>query len=803
MRSPVLLVTAIVVSAVLTTSSFAQTPRFERYSNTDYTLDLLDAGDYFYARTEGGLVEYDKITRKSTVYSNLVGLNDNETWSMALDDQQRLWIGTAEGLVRFDGEVREKHPIVLPDGRIAHNIAALKPDGNGGFWVTAHQWSATISISHFDGADWTHFDSSKGLIDGWFGDLVVLDPKEIWFTGRTHKPYGHTGVGHIVNGTLKMYTSDDGLPTSEGRSIARDSSNRIWVGSSYSQNSRLSVFENGSWRQIPPSTLPAPWAVYSMVAAPDGSVWVAGTDAIARFSSNQWTRYSAKEIAGTILSLAIGRSGNVWVGTDSGAAVFENNAWKHLIVHAPLSSNYIISLATDSQGEILIGSNLAIDRPTAESWVHYQTPNEPKRTTLDVCTDRFGNAWARTNAIDSFRGISRWDGQLWEHFELQAMGVLNDSIHDMTKHVDGSMWFSATGGLVHFDGTNWKAFTIDDSLRTWRQFEQIAADSLGNIWTYSNSLVPYKTQGNVTYANQYTELHKFDGTNWTSFRAGQTIGLPLSIGGLEVDKKGVVWFYSNVHGDPERGVGSFDGSATTMFQIPDATGKLRPANLPYDMAIDQDDNIWFAIPMMIENSRFFDGQLTRFDGQNWKHYTDAHGFPSTDEFIQPRALAFLPNGDLWIGTSNVGMIRMRNEQFDAFSVNDGMISNNILSASTGTDGTVWTVSYSLDMFQGITALNTMVSQVDRSMIAMGSAVASPNPFVDRTRVTLSFEKSGQLEVILVDQLGRIVRNLHGEDYIRNSAIEIPIDREGLSSGVYYVRAILSNGDRLIVPVVLK
>lgn len=68
-----------------------------------------------------------------TVFTDREGLPQNTVGAMACDAQGHLWVGTQDGLARYDG--RGWQVVVLPAEAASHNIHALLPASDGALWV--------------------------------------------------------------------------------------------------------------------------------------------------------------------------------------------------------------------------------------------------------------------------------------------------------------------------------------------------------------------------------------------------------------------------------------------------------------------------------------------------------------------------------------------------------------------------------------------------------------------------------------------------------------------------------------------
>jgi hypothetical protein len=86
------------------------------------------------------------------------------------------------------------------------------------------------------------------------------------------------------------------------------------------------------------------------------------------------------------------------------------------------------------------------------------------------------------------------------------------------------------------------------------------------------------------------------------------------------------------------------------------------------------------------------------------------------------------------------------------------------------------------------AEETVISSVvDPDANSCFALTAAPNPFVDRTSVTISAECPGEFEYSVIDMLGRVVRN--GTHAGGIETLNIPLNLNDLPQGTYHMRVI--------------
>ena len=103
--------------------------------------------DAIYCSTKGGLVKWELPERKYTVYTTIDGLPSNILNDVIVDKEERLWIGSMDGIVMFDGKVWKRYG--LSHGLPSVEINDLGLDKNGVLWVATAAGIASFEQSKF------------------------------------------------------------------------------------------------------------------------------------------------------------------------------------------------------------------------------------------------------------------------------------------------------------------------------------------------------------------------------------------------------------------------------------------------------------------------------------------------------------------------------------------------------------------------------------------------------------------------------------------------------------------------------
>ena len=316
--------------------------------------------------------------------------------SLAIQDDL-LWIGLTDGLIRYDTRTDNVHEAYTPastkGGLMAKGIYVIGVDGKGTKWIGTYGGGLT----RFDGQMWRTFTVADGLADAWVYD-VVFDPQgKMWVA--TWK-----GVSVFDNGAVvKNYTEADGLADKWVYAIARDRQGIFWFGTesgvSRFDGTRFTTYthkdglgaeianapppSNEALSALPSSTPgagggyssdevmqhhmkagktnigPNPNFVISAVTDRDDAKWFGTWGAgISRFDGKTWKTYTQNDGLGGnyIQRVTIDADGRIWAGTNGGASWYENGRWRTLTRKDGLIDDNVFAIAFDPKGRRWFGT---------------------------------------------------------------------------------------------------------------------------------------------------------------------------------------------------------------------------------------------------------------------------------------------------------------------------------------------------------------------------------------------------------------------------------------------------------------
>ena len=255
-------------------------------------------------------------------------LSDNVVSSIVVDEQY-VWIGTRDGVNRFDKIALQWDQYKTEHGVPANNVTSVSSDGDS-IWVGTNSGIGKYPRTADDLNAWITYTSGTEIqpsaVSKEFAESLVTD--EIWCITASKK---HVWVGtrrgvskyDIGRDIWKTITTEDGLASDEVSCIAIDRDN-VWFGSDRGvtlYNEKTDV-----------------WAAYTTenglasnkvtTIGVDGTeVWIGTYNAgVSRFDqlTDTWTTYTRDDglAHNGILSMVIGRD-YVWFGTYRGLSRFD------------------------------------------------------------------------------------------------------------------------------------------------------------------------------------------------------------------------------------------------------------------------------------------------------------------------------------------------------------------------------------------------------------------------------------------------------------------------------------------------
>jgi len=486
-----------------------------------------------------------------------------------------MWIGTYEGLCRFDGlrftvfdksntpEIQNNSMLVMAEG----------PDS--ALWIG----TPNGLLCHREGK-FRNFTVADGLAGDFILSLAFDGGGSLWI-GTTQ------GLCRFQNGTFTRVKGTDGMEPSYISALCADRSGALWVGTSAGlfayrdgplAGDSVGAGRNGLKGRFIPHALPGGQSentIWSLCAARDGTLWI-GTAGEFLFSlrPGEIRRYSRRQnLSGSPVRVIYeDRLGTLWVGTDNGGLNrLEGGAFTSLGQRHGLSNDSVRALVDDNEGSLWIGTfGGGLCRLKDDRYIFYNTRNGlPVDMTRAILQDRQGNFWIGTIG----GGLVRFSAGKFRVFTA-ADGLRNQRIWSIAEGLDGAIWFGTYGGGLHClrDGRI-RVYSTRDGMSN-DIVRAILAARDGSIWAGTNGggvdilrpdgrIVNYSQrnglgddfiyaiaqdgEGAVWVGTYNGQLYRFRGEEITTFRP-HADATQNAIWAIHPDPDGSLWLGTNSGG---------------------------------------------------------------------------------------------------------------------------------------------------------------------------------------------------------------------------------------------------------------
>jgi ligand-binding sensor domain-containing protein/signal transduction histidine kinase len=409
------------------------------------------------------------------------GLPENSVTSVIQSRDGYLWLGTLNGLARFDGSSFTFFNVNNTPGLPGDVIVFLFEDSRTNLWAGTDNAGLCLVqngvVKHFEtggaggkiifayedetGAVW--FCASDGRIFCWKNGRLDLQPSfppvfwEQLFSRAFHQvvPCTAGGFWHLQNGRVEKWSGDR---------LEKDFGACPWT------FSPAAVPLKTSSGYVAAITIDA--SVKAVCEDEQGNL-VVGTHGEGVFwadGAGGWRHVTTGENSSQnfVQSVCFDREGNLWAGTDGGGLYRVQK--NYFDTPAGLPGGVAQSVAEDSSGGLWVqDNNRGVEYYLSNSVINYGFG------AWSVLVDNQQQVWAGTRG----EGLFRFDVGRFQ--PVAAAANIGRQIFSLFEGRDGKLWAGGENGLGSFDGQEWKMFSSGDGLPK-NAVRALADDAQGNLW---------------------------------------------------------------------------------------------------------------------------------------------------------------------------------------------------------------------------------------------------------------------------------------------------------------------------------
>lgn len=450
------------------------------------------------------------------------GLPHNYVTAIAQGHDGFLWIGTDEGLARFDG-TNFKPSTSTPSLRWGQQwISSLLRARDGSLWAGTFEEG---QLARVDGSGGTQTYVVGGSV------FAMLQDSEgaFWVSSRK-------GVFRLAGGRIERVKGLTAPLETSWNVLSADARGNTWVVDSAGLHScrgvsvAMAAANGGSHGDI-----------LTVLARGAGGVWLGTAKGLYHLPGQGASRPSAVAgVRGPVVSLLEDRDGSLWAGTwGNGVYRLHEGQIEGWTGREGLPDDFIRTLGEDSEGNLWIGMRSG----GLGRW------KEPRIVPVGAAEGLAGN-YAATVAADPAGDLwlGTWRGGLYRlrngalEPQTTPLPVLYFTVRALAFDPQGRPWAGNWEGIYGFDGRAYRHYATEEDA-AFRRVSALHFDRRGALWVGTSDQGLFLFPGGRPVAASATTLLESS-----------------SITSLLEDSVGTMWVGTS------RGLGRFEGAGGQGFQ---------------------------------------------------------------------------------------------------------------------------------------------------------------------------------------------------------------------------------------------
>ncbi|MDO5980051.1 hybrid sensor histidine kinase/response regulator transcription factor [Flavivirga spongiicola] len=578
------------------------------------------------------------------------GLSQNGVMSIFKDSKGYVWLGTRDGLNRYDGynfKVFRHNPHDF--NSLSNNyINTIVEDKDGVLWVGTQN-----GLNAFNQKDQTFKcyknipTNDKSISDNKILSILISDNGDLWVgteNGLNVKKRHENTFTTFYN----LEEDPNSISGNEVFALFEDSKNNIWVGTRYNGLNKF-LGESQKFRRFlnEPSN---PMSIRddqitSIAESEDGKLWIGTKDnGISILDKNDTFTHIVADVGASntlshnrIRSLVFDEDSNVWIATYNGLSHYNTSTGNFTVYKNvtddsnSISHNSIRSLFLDNSGLLWAGTyfgGVNIINLTSNEFIHFQHSNTNK------------------NSL--------------------SYNVVGPMVEDQNKDI----WIGTEGGgLNFFDHSKQTVSRItffNNKPIIDKTIKSLLVDGKGNLWigTFQEGLLVVNLDNN--------KLEKF------TYDIGAQSGLKSnSILSLLEDHIGKIWIGT------DNGLCVYNPKTKEIGNIQLPKIKSAAKNISITCICEDSNNIvWIGTKT---------NGLLAFDGDTIKQYTHTINNDNSISHNYINEIFEDSKNRIWIGTYGAGLdlINPEEETFKHYTLKDGLVNDIIYSIEEDSEKKLW------------------------------------------------------------------------------------------------------------------
>jgi len=588
------------------------------------------------------------------------GLPQNSPTALVQTHDGYLWVGTQEGLARFDGVrfvVFDRRGV--PEFR-TNLITALHEDRRGRLWIGTSSGAILLANGEFKSVDGPAELATTAIYD-----IIEDRHGNVWLATE------HTLFRERA-GSIHAFDLGTPGPTGRIRALLEDRSGTVWVATTLQGTLRINNDDADGTMLAGSADIPVDAS--ALHEDPDGTIWIGTKDGeLYRRSAGRFRRVRLdRDMGGSINDFLRDRDGNLWIATTGSGVIRVDGRNIATLDSGSIPSQDSRALLEDVEGSLWVGTyGGGLLRLRDGKFTPFGVAEGlPGNLAWSIAPGRRQDAWVGTDA-----GLSHYIDGRFEYLAPQ-FGLEGVRVRTVLEDRTGAVWFGTHGkGAYRFRDGQLTEYSERTGL-SGNVVKAIIEDSRGRIIIGTDNSIDMIEDGRLLPPVPAIRALGAIMTSIIHEDAQQRLWLATDANALYMLDNGVLTTYTSQHGLPPNRVlaihedgqgGLWLGTTAGLAHLRDGQATLLARGVgPQTETIiqiirDRHDTYW-----MTTNRGLFaiaEPDLQAFAAGTtakliYRSYGIADGL-RTSEFNggNTRAGTLMPDGSIWLPTIR-GVVRI-------------------------------------------------------------------------------------------------------------------------------------------------
>jgi ligand-binding sensor domain-containing protein/signal transduction histidine kinase len=410
------------------------------------------------------------------------GLTSLDINCIIQDKYGYLWLGTKEGLIKFNGEVFEE--IEYSHDPLNDEVFDLMIDSNGLLWLAGKN-----GVTSFDGLNFKYHSISN--IDSPYNCYGLYE--------------NNTGNVFFFHGGKSLYNIQDDKIVNVSDLLQPISGSIIGVSGRNSYELKVLTSFNQLWLKSDSGfeLLTMDLSEFEKILASNGDVFLYKSGIIAQMNKDG-DEITMTEICsledGDVSDILVDINGNKWIGYDGGIKMINGSNSMDFDESIGFDGEVVDRIFQDQEGSIwMVTRDRGLYSYIGEALKYLKFSRNQGFTPTSFFIDDRGQLY-----ISYFgKGIDIFDGRKVDKLDVKN-GLASNYIRSMSVHKD-SFWYAGARGVTVVNDGNYKSYTVNNGLPHNYCFHT-CIDNQGKTWVGTEGGVAVFENGSTWSLSQENGL---------------------------------------------------------------------------------------------------------------------------------------------------------------------------------------------------------------------------------------------------------------------------------------------------------